>query len=265
MLSNPIHENLSTSFVNIAALVKHLNRLQFVGRVHIELSSYEADVSFRSPNRVHAREYDHISGTLCEGEKALNNILERAKEPNGRIHVYPELEQPTMPSAERVFVDEKIISGARKMAYGDCDSMAFVAEASSEKSLARDREELKELVLELLKNAAAAFSKQRLDFEGLFRNASQLNADRYSFLDPEAGLIEFKNGRLFVSEHVSAENLANGVSAVFGHILLRLRENRELKKLYNFTIHRMRLVLGRRNPLLERLMVRRQFEKLVEY
>lgn len=266
MLSNPIHQNLSTSFINFGALVKHLHRLQFVGRVHIEMSSYEADVSFRSPNRLHAREFDHISGTLCEGEKALRNILERAKEPNGRIHVYPEFEQPSLaPSGERVFVDQTIVSGARKMAYGVCDTMAVVAGESSDRSLARDREELKELVLELLKNAAAAFSKQRLDFEGLFRNASQLNADRYSFLDPEAGLIEFKNGRLFVSEHVSAQNLANGVSTVFGHILLRLRESRELKKLYNFTIHRMRFILSRRNPLLERLMIRRQFEKLVEY
>ncbi len=267
MLSNPIHQNLSTSFVNVGALVKHLHRLQFVGRVHIEMSSYEADVSFRSPNRVHAREYDHISGTLCEGEKALRNILERAKEPNGRIHVYPEFEQAVdPPSPPRIFVDESIVSGARKMAYGTCDTMASSLIANvSEISLARDRDELKELVLELLKNSAAAFSKQRLDFEGLFRNASQLNADRYTFLDPEAGLIEFKNGRLFVSEHVSAQNLANGVSVVLGHMLVRLRESRDLRKLHNFTIHRMRLVISRRNALLERLMIRRQFEKLVEY
>lgn len=265
MLSNPIHQNLSTSFVNFGALITHLHRLQFVGRVHIEMSSYEAHVTFRSRNRVHAREYDHIAGTLCEGEKALRNILVRAKEPNGRIHVYPEVEHPGRePLAERVFVDETIVSRAREMAYGSCDTMVVVADECS-RSLARDREELKELVLELLKNAAAAFSKQRLDFEGLFRNASQLNADRYAFLDPEAGLIEFKNGRLFVSQHVSARNLANGVSAVFAHILLRLRESRELKKLYNFTTHRMRLVLSRRNALLDRLMLRRQFKKLVEY
>lgn len=264
MLTNPIHQNLSTSFVNVGELVKHLHRLQFVGRVHIELSSYEADVSFRSPNRVHAREYDHSSGTLCEGETALRNILERSKEPNGRISVYTEHEQTVKP--ERVFVDEAIISGARKMAYGASDTIASAGEPQeNERSLVRDREELKELVLELLKNAAAAFSKQRLDFEGLFRNASQLNADRYSYLDPESCLIEFKSGRLFVSEHVSAQNLANGVSAVLGHMMLRLSESRDLRKLHNFTVHRMRLVITRRDSLLRRLMVRRQFEKLVEY
>jgi hypothetical protein len=266
MLSNPIHQNLSTSFVNVGALVKHLYRLQFVGRVHIEMSSYEADVAFRSPNRVHAREFDHISGTLSEGEKALRNILVRAKEPNGRIHVYPEHEPAIrQPEPKRVFVDEAIASGARKMAYGICDTMAAVAEDSSDRSLARDREELKELILELLKNAESAYAKQRLDFEGLFRNACQLNSDRYEFLDTEAGAIDYADGRLFVSERVSAQQLANGVSAVLCHMLLRLRENRELKKLCNFTIHRLRLVLGRRNPLLERLMIRRQFEKLVEY
>lgn len=266
MLSNPIHQNLSTSFVNVVALVKHLHRLQFVGRVHIEMSSYEADVAFRPANRVHAREFDLISGQICEGEPALRNILVRAKEPNGRIHVYPEQELPiAQPKIERVFVDEAIAAGARKMAYGVCDKMAAAAAESSERSLGRDREELKELVLELLKNADAAFARQRLDFEGLFRNASQLNADRYEFLDPETKSIEFNDGRLFVSERVSAQNLANGISSVLGYMMLRLRENRDLQKLHSFTTHRMRLVLGRRNALLERLMVRRQFEKLVEY
>jgi hypothetical protein len=211
MLSKPIHQNLSTSFVNLGALVKHLHRLQFVGRVHIEMSSYEADVAFRSPNRVHAREYDHISGMLCEGEKALRNILVRAKEPNGRIHVYLEHEPPVrrQNAAECIFVDKAIVSGARKMAYGACDTMAGSMAADelsgSEISLARDREELKELILELLKNADAAFAKQRLDFEGLFRNASQLNSDRYEFLDTETESIEFKDGRFFVSDRVSAQ------------------------------------------------------------
>jgi hypothetical protein len=243
--------------------------MQFVGRVHVELSSYEADIVLRSGNRVHAREYDHISGKLCEGKTALRNIIERAKEPNGRINVYTEREEQSVKATpERVFIDEAIASGARKMAYGTSDTIASSVVHDlyqSERSLARDRAELKELILELLLNASAAFAKQRLDFESLFQNACHLNSDRYDFLDPETASIEFKEGRLFVDDSVSAQQLAIGVSAVLGYMLLRLRESRDLRKLYNFTMHRMRPVLGRRNSLLERLMIKRQFEKLVEY
>lgn len=270
MHREPIHQNLSTSFINLGAMVKFLYRLQFVGRIHLELSSYEADIVFRTSNRVHAREYDYISGRLCDGERALRNILMRAKDPNGRIHVYPEPDQAVKRRGPaRVFVDEAIVSGARKMAYGFCDTRASsVFEERSkadEASLHRDREELKELVLEILKNASVAFSKQRLDFEVLFRNACQIVSDRYPFVDPEAGKLEFFQGRLYAADSISCDELANAVSAVLAHILLRLKQSSEHHRLFDFTTHRMRLVLSRRAALLDRMLLRRQFERLVDY
>ena len=60
----PIHKNLNTSFVNLAALVRHLKGLQFVGSVQIELSSYEAEIEFGEDGSVKAREQDHIAGRL---------------------------------------------------------------------------------------------------------------------------------------------------------------------------------------------------------
>ena len=44
MKKQPIHQNLNTSFVNVAALVRYLRGLQFVGSIRIELASYEADI-----------------------------------------------------------------------------------------------------------------------------------------------------------------------------------------------------------------------------
>lgn len=269
MIKDPIHQNLSTSFVNLKELIKHLHRLQFVGRVHLELSSYEADVVFGSAERVHAREYDHITGRLSEGEKALKSILTRAAEPNGRITVYPENE--TVPARRQsVFIDQAIVSGARNMAYGFCDTIAAGAiagltTAQSKAGLPGDREELKEMVLEMLNSASAAFSKQRLDFDGLFRNACRVNADRFPLIDPDNGAIEFGNGRLYVSENVSPVQLANCVSGVLGHMLTRLRESSELRKLDYYTTHKLRTVIAGRTALLDRLMIRRQFEKIVAY
>lgn len=267
---DPIHENLNTTFVDLGSLVKHLYGLQFVGRVHIELSSYEADIVFRSKNLVHAREYDHLTGRLRDGEKALRSILLKAKEPNGRINVYREIEQiGRKPIPAKIFVDEAIVSGARRMAYGFCDTNASSVFAEQDildlGCIDRDRYEFKQLILELLKNATAAFTKQGLDFEVLFRNACIIMADRFSFTLPDAGELQFKEERLYVAEHITAAKLANAISAILGHVLFQLRTSSEHRDLFDHTTNRMRAVLARRNSLLDRLVLRRQFEKLVDY
>lgn len=109
----PIHQNLSTSFVDLAALVKHLRRLQFVGSIRVELSSCDADIIFTGRGRLHALLNDHVTGSVTEGEPALRRILFRAKEPNGRIHVFNASGRETHAD---VFIDEKIVITARKMA-----------------------------------------------------------------------------------------------------------------------------------------------------
>lgn len=265
----PIHQNLNTSFVDLSSLVKHLYSLQFVGRVHLELSAYEADIVFRPRNQVHAREYDHLAGCLKDGEVALRNILVRAQEPNGRIHVFSEEVSPQARTlVNRVFVDEAIVSGARKMAFGFCDTNASSglpeADILDIALINRDREEFKELVLEILKNASVAFEKQGLDFELLFYKACKVNSDRFPFLAPEASGLEFNEGRLYVAENVSADQLADALSALLGHILLRLRQSRENSLLFDQTTYRMRTVLARRSRLLDRMALRRRFEELVD-
>src|SRR5829696_1340110 len=116
MKKQPIHENLNTSFVDVAALVRYLRSLQFVGSIRIELSSYEADIVFTSSKTIIAREYDHIAGRISHGERALQRILIRAKEPHGRIHVYKSEEGTAGRESGTIFIDKAIVSGARSMA-----------------------------------------------------------------------------------------------------------------------------------------------------
>jgi hypothetical protein len=264
MTSQPNYQNLSTVFVNVGDLVKYLHSLQFVGRVNIASQTFEGEIVFRPGDRVHALETDLATGESVAGENALRSILKRSKAEECRIDVVPDADDEK-PAPIRVFVDEAIVSGARKMAYGFCDTIASSRVAGAVRNELQDREELKEMVLELLKNASAAFQKQRLDFDGLFRNACQINADRYAFLEPGLKSIIFTDGRLYVHRDVSPQQLANGISAVLGYMLLRLRESSELKKLHNFTMHRMRSVISRRQDVRDRMLVRRQFEKLVDY
>ena len=103
MKTRPIHENLDTSFVNVSALLRYLQRRQFVGRIRVELSGYEADISLLEGNKMQVREHDLLAGRVAEGEEALQRLLIRAREPGGTINVYqsvaetaknPPLEKP---------------------------------------------------------------------------------------------------------------------------------------------------------------------------
>ena len=88
MKNNPVYENLDTSFVNLAALVRYLRGRQFAGNVRVELGDYEADIVLTADGEAKTREHDRNSGRIAEGEEALQRLLIRAREPGGIIHVY---------------------------------------------------------------------------------------------------------------------------------------------------------------------------------
>lgn len=108
-----IHENLNTSFVDLRALVGFLGELQFVGSIHVELSSYDADIMFNDAGNVLAREYDHITGKSSYGIGALESIYRRAEEPRGRIHVYQGGAAIFTRDLSEIFVDATIAAEAR--------------------------------------------------------------------------------------------------------------------------------------------------------
>lgn len=109
MKTRPIHQNLSTSFINLPSLIRHLRELQFFGVIRVELASYEGELIFTGSAKLRAREHDRITGLISTGEPALVRILKRAREPFGRIHVY---QAENKPGAD-VFVHPLILAAAR--------------------------------------------------------------------------------------------------------------------------------------------------------
>lgn len=94
MKTRPIHENLDTSFVNLSALLRYLQRRQFVGRIRVELSGYEADINLLEGNKMQVREHDLLAGRIADGDEALQRLLIRAREPGGTINVYQTVAEP---------------------------------------------------------------------------------------------------------------------------------------------------------------------------
>lgn len=111
MKTQPIHRNLSTSFVNLGSLVLHLQNRKFVGRVRVELDSYESEIIFATSRMVYVRDCDMLTGLTRVGEQAFRETLKRSQEPLGLITVYqadPLLVQTGM------FVDKTICESAKR-------------------------------------------------------------------------------------------------------------------------------------------------------
>ena len=115
MNTRPLHENLDTSFVNLAALIRHLRQRQFVGKVRVELRGYEADVILTTGNEMRVLERDCVAGRISEGEEALQRLLIRARESGGAIHVHQKIEEvaPLIESSVTARRAEKYFFGSR--------------------------------------------------------------------------------------------------------------------------------------------------------
>ncbi|MDQ3907747.1 MAG: hypothetical protein M3268_05320, partial [Acidobacteriota bacterium] len=73
--SRVVHQNLDTAYVNLAALLRHLQQRDFTGRVHVELDEYDADIYLAARGRPRVRERDHVTGRESDGEAALQRVL----------------------------------------------------------------------------------------------------------------------------------------------------------------------------------------------
>lgn len=221
MNREPIHQNLSTSFVNLEALVKHLRGLQFVGSIHVELSSYEADIIFPAPGKIEAREYDHQAGRTSHGMSALKRIMARAREPFGRIHVYRSVPKGYDSFPSGVYIDESIAALARKSLNGKNDSPArhlitLRPAANGDRYL--------ELVEELLLTIHSSLRLTGLDFPEAFRNTCSRMSALYPFLDAESCSVSFSSTAVEVKIRVEREKFTEALGEVLNVLLTRIVE-----------------------------------------
>ena len=172
MRGKPIHENLSTTFVDLSALVRHLRNLQFVGIVRLELASYEAEIYFTSAGRLQAREYDRLAGRFAQGQRAFRRILDRAREPMGRIHVIRSEPEETAALLRKAFVDDRIVLQAREAAFGTADTIvANIAAVTGKSGSPVPVREDAALAMELLLAMKDPFDRAKMDFDASFKTA----------------------------------------------------------------------------------------------
>jgi hypothetical protein len=233
MKMDPIHQNLNTSFVNVAALVRYLGSLHFVGRIRIELASYEADIVFTGSKTIEAREYDHIAGRISHGKHAFQRILIRAREPHGRVHVYRSAGSPTSNGQISTYVDRSIAANARKMAGAPGGSAATDSRCDV-LSNGRNSENAAMLstISDLLRVIDQILSEANLSFSAAFRLSCKSIAKDYAFLRRRRNALVYREGSVFLSTPADPATIASAVFAALRPIFRRLRSEQKYDRLF---------------------------------
>src|ERR1051325_4328367 len=86
--SRVLYQDLDTSFVNLWGLLRYLSERPFVGRVHVDLADYSADVLLDGRETPLVHEIDRAAGTDVVEEAALHRLVLRVRESAGKKKGY---------------------------------------------------------------------------------------------------------------------------------------------------------------------------------
>jgi len=265
MKGQPIHQDMSTSFVNFSALVNYLRRVGFTGSVRLEHSSYEAEIIFTPKNRLQAREYDRLAGRITQGERAFNGILRRSREPHGRIHVVRANAEDAIKYIKKPFVDDRIAATAMQTVTGRSNKRV-AGTVLGETWLAfrsDDTEKAVMLASELLAIVSDGFVRAEIDFDASFRMACSILSSEHWFLDLRRKRFVFEDRKLSLFSPIGSQDLFDGLIAVIKHFIERLTESGRFEAL----IAQMRSDIGEhlkaRRGDYEKMSIAGQIEMLI--
>lgn len=247
MRGSPIKKNLSTSFVDLSRLVRHLRDRQFTGSVRLEWEKYEAEIFFTRSRRLHAREYDRSIGRIAQGQSAFLRILQRSQKPAGKIHIIQNDPDRAAAILRKAFVDRRISAEARLSAFGKSDQVVSVAELSLRPQPRPADPKAALLATDLLLTFKEAFARTGIGFDQAFSIACNVKAKEYSFLDPERNEFSFYRDEIFIGPRLKTIELFEGIVAALRHMLDRIRDDKRFITAVVYLRHSLQRHLSNRH------------------
>jgi hypothetical protein len=212
-----LYQDLDTSFVNLWGLLRYLSQQTFVGRVHVELNDYAADVFLDGREMPLVHEVDHAAGTDVLEEAALHRLVLRVRESAGKISVYQGADEAVTPdrSADAPGV-EKTASAATpevmRSATAKEDEGVTESTLAGDSTSAADLDQTIKLGGELIAAVEQAVTAQGANFAGLFQQARVALGDDYPFLDPMSGALHYENSSLTMMDGNAPQGFVAGIS-----------------------------------------------------
>ena len=230
-----LYENLDTSFVNVWALLRYLSQRSFVGRVHVELENYSADVFVNGSETPMVREIDRDAGTDVVEEAALHRLVLRVRESSGSINVYEGVSESIPPQTESamefppspdettsVAEPEAATPEAIESSAGKDDEETVVATDTVTMVRQSNTDEWGETMRvsgELIAGVERAATSLGADFASLFREARISLADDYGFLDPITGQMRYENSSVTMNGGSRPQGYVAGVSEALRRVI----------------------------------------------
>jgi hypothetical protein len=203
-----VHQNLDTAYVNLAALVRHLQQRDFTGRVHVELDEYDADIFLSARARPRAFERDHVTGREAEGQEALQRIFVRASEPGGRVSVFEGDLETADARGTRAVALSRTASAASLVAHAPDDEAERGGRAQDE----IDRRNVLQLSGELISAVERALMASGVaDFAARFRAERVGLSEKFPFLASLSDCVELVGGESRLARQTDVSEFVAGV------------------------------------------------------
>lgn len=245
--SRVLYENLDTSFVNLWALLRYLSQRSFIGRVHVDLDEYTADVFLAGSNTPMVREVDRTAGTEVIEEAALHRLVLRVRESPGKITVYEGAAEAVAPgqvktpdkiqNIESDEADEETVlavsdaapavepvaatpEGMRSTSTTESHLEAPTAGASEAQPMTEDEwNDVVRVSGELIAGIDRVATSAGTDFDELFRETRISLADDYTFLDPMSSKFAYANSVVTANGALPVNSYVAGITEALRRVV----------------------------------------------
>ncbi|OLE51522.1 MAG: hypothetical protein AUG51_22325 [Acidobacteria bacterium 13_1_20CM_3_53_8] len=254
--SSPLYENLDTSYVNLAELLRYLQRQNFAGRVRVELDEYDADVWLRPGLKPQVQERDRSMGRVAEGEGALQRLLVRATDPGGSISVYTETEEKfesALVERTRAETFHRPDFGAES--YGDAQAEEDFREEEEWQDLLRASGDLIAAVERACLSAGA-------DFPAIFREISFELSDDYPFLDRSVTGFDYSHGAVEIVGRHNKSAILGGIVEVLRRTVNRVATGGRERNVRERVALELAVLARRREAALARFQLLQQLDRI---
>lgn len=244
--SRPLYEHLDTAFVNLGALVRYLQQRAFVGRIHVVLDEYEAEVLLDANLAPRVREVDYTTGRRGEGAEAMARLLVRAREPGGLVSVYEGTGEDGALAAGFDDEPETAASEATEQLTPEESEWRALLGASGEVIAAIER---------------AALSVQA-DFASVFRTVRLEVADDFSFLDPSTKRFAYAHGSVRLHARTGQKAYVAGLSECLRRVVDKIAKGERSKSWRERVALELAVLARRRQTQLARFKLTQQFDRI---
>ncbi len=139
----------------------------------------------------------------------------------------------------------------------------FESKAKQSHLAPEDWQMLLNLTAELLNAIDKSLAEANLEFTLAFEKARAEISGDYPFLNPSAGIFDYRFGKITVREQINAKLFVASINEALRRILEKLGRNPKFANVYLITTHKILALIEKRKPLYDKFAVTPQLARII--